>query len=1524
MEDEDSCRICRSGPEPGAPLYHPCKCTGSIRYCHQECLVEWLQHSRKKYCELCNHPFIFHKKYRKDMPSDGNLPRYLYVRRLVIRAVQITQLAARALLVGFTWLALLPYININVWRFMFWSIDVATWMGVPGSVAPFDIDAPPANHSASASLASATAKSTTDPQHTAKFSGSFGRTRNGSAFQAATLGHAPISLQNAKAALRSFTKKLAHDCFEGQILSCVIVVFFVGVFLLREWILQNIPQNFDNPPVADAVPPPRPPANAAAVRPLVPPEIRPQILADFEQRHDELELDPLFARLPGLDAEQPPAGAADAQEPAQGHPIDLDIDPDEQREQARQARIRHLEQMFANLAGNPLETRFAEYDDQENEDNDPEDQSAANFALSQPEQRDRSEQSPGFSSTQNLQDVLGWSEQGAHLQDVRSSLDTKLAGINQGPSQSGASSSTNAVSGQQPIAINVAAEPQHEQRQEEPTGPNQLDPVASSTYTAPAETPLAPHSSQATPAAADAMQGEPVAQAETAPAPNTTATDDIADQQANDRAGDSHDDDDAWEDESDVGNDPVGFGVDARDEAELRAAAAAAFPPPIAHPAVDDEIEIGIAAEGDDPEAEIGLAEEMDGILEAIGMRGPIFGIVQNLFLMMFLCGFVMLAFVMAPYIVGRALGSGPGLIKLLALPVKVLRYVTDPVFDSLIALGANSVWPKIAAAVGMQSASGQNASMAVSDAASASAVAQGWMQKFLPSMLRNTAAKNVTTAARQVLGSPVAAKTSATAAMLVRLLPESVTTSSQWKAVSDSFDVALATGLRGSLYRIGDHVSAFFVRLDAHRVGNSSTDRAFCVAFGHFYWLLILFVHQHFSKPDLQRALADQSALKMFMDQHVLIIKAISFIFIELVVFPLGCGLLFDVCTMPFLAEASIALWPEKVRIAPLSFAFTRWMGGTIYMFVFAQYVSATRKVLRPGVLCWIRDPNDPSFHPIREILDKRSLTQLRKIGASAVMYAAILVASVGVNTYFLRYAMGWTGLLPLRWTPFDPLTEVPIDLLMAHFALPWATQRIDPEKISEKWLKAWWVSTSRALRLSSYMIGGEFEDERRKPRGNAVVAAVRAIVHGTGATEGDHLVEDGQLCRVPADDKAITSGPLIIPLQPDGTPPTERLAEAISKQETDAEKHNPKPTYTNIYLPSNYRFRITTILTLLWLSHCALFILGLGIPLLVGRVITSTLKGKDVHDFYSYTIGLTLLMVTFKIVRVGRRMWVARVRRARTHRTSPGMYILVHVLVKIKRIFKALFLLIGVAGFVPLVVGLLVEQYVLVPLRYRSTEIPVLNVGQIWACGMLEARLALFAARFFGGVATNTTTTAATRGVYARFMDNVDIVVRGGLYPRPKVRVAWRRVVLPVMGVGSALLFGPVALAHLMASKGWVQVNNREEEQLLLRKIFGTVQSIILVTAVRAVIRRRMDSWTDLLKDEVFLESTELKNYSEPTSRTDRQGKRGTAQRTTSQVVADEAGEWVEDQGEGEEGEEEVRGDLIAEGTLPDVLFR
>ena len=42
-EDEIVCRVCRSpGELPDNPLFYPCRCKGSIKYVHNDCLTMWL------------------------------------------------------------------------------------------------------------------------------------------------------------------------------------------------------------------------------------------------------------------------------------------------------------------------------------------------------------------------------------------------------------------------------------------------------------------------------------------------------------------------------------------------------------------------------------------------------------------------------------------------------------------------------------------------------------------------------------------------------------------------------------------------------------------------------------------------------------------------------------------------------------------------------------------------------------------------------------------------------------------------------------------------------------------------------------------------------------------------------------------------------------------------------------------------------------------------------------------------------------------------------------------------------------------------------------------------------------------------------------------------------------------------------------------------------------------------------------------------------------------------------------------
>lgn len=51
-DEEDVCRICRNPGEADNPLRYPCACSGSIKFVHQDCLLQWLNHSNARQCEV--------------------------------------------------------------------------------------------------------------------------------------------------------------------------------------------------------------------------------------------------------------------------------------------------------------------------------------------------------------------------------------------------------------------------------------------------------------------------------------------------------------------------------------------------------------------------------------------------------------------------------------------------------------------------------------------------------------------------------------------------------------------------------------------------------------------------------------------------------------------------------------------------------------------------------------------------------------------------------------------------------------------------------------------------------------------------------------------------------------------------------------------------------------------------------------------------------------------------------------------------------------------------------------------------------------------------------------------------------------------------------------------------------------------------------------------------------------------------------------------------------------------------------
>ena len=61
-----------------------------------------------------------------------------------------------------------------------------------------------------------------------------------------------------------------------------------------------------------------------------------------------------------------------------------------------------------------------------------------------------------------------------------------------------------------------------------------------------------------------------------------------------------------------------------------------------------------------------------------------------------------------------------------------------------------------------------------------------------------------------------------------------------------------------------------------------------------------------------------------------------------------------------------------------------------------------------------FIKDPQDQNFHPIRDILDRPTFVQLKKLAVSALMYSVVVALGMGCLIFCLR--LWGSTLLPIR----------------------------------------------------------------------------------------------------------------------------------------------------------------------------------------------------------------------------------------------------------------------------------------------------------------------------------------------------------------------------------------------------------------------------------------------------------------------------------------------------------------------------
>lgn len=118
----------------------------------------------------------------------------------------------------------------------------------------------------------------------------------------------------------------------------------------------------------------------------------------------------------------------------------------------------------------------------------------------------------------------------------------------------------------------------------------------------------------------------------------------------------------------------------------------------------------------------------------------------------------------------------------------------------------------------------------------------------------------------------------------------------------------------------------------------------------------------------------------------------------VEIGVLPLVCGWWLDICSLSMF-DTSFKDRLSSFRLAPGTSMFIHWLVGMVYVYYFASFVLLLREVVRPGVLWFLRNLNDPDFSPI-QVLIRFNATLFQKKKKKLLVLTRYLLLFSGTHT--------------------------------------------------------------------------------------------------------------------------------------------------------------------------------------------------------------------------------------------------------------------------------------------------------------------------------------------------------------------------------------------------------------------------------------------------------------------------------------------------------------------------------------------
>jgi E3 ubiquitin-protein ligase MARCH6 len=395
-------------------------------------------------------------------------------------------------------------------------------------------------------------------------------------------------------------------------------------------------------------------------------------------------------------------------------------------------------------------------------------------------------------------------------------------------------------------------------------------------------------------------------------------------------------------------------------------------------PEQDREVVEAAIAAGIDPNDQDAIddAEDFEGIMELVGMRGPIFSLVQNALFSAFLLALTVAIGVWIPYNIGRIslLGfANPG--STLKFPLRVVYAFAAFLQDlslSIMGMVSYTLITICSWTLGLFY-SAANGDAARGLGSSAMKLSQNSAERIMNGTVHSLV---------HIADSEIFAFSAASHESLITLKAYTINTvagigatviylfTGDYNVTWEGFYNAAVNWLAHAWHLLAS-IPSVLARPDSWVISLEVPKRAvpldlelsvwngwdrFWAIFGGYSALVVLgaiYVKKGSPFSSGQQGREWEATIIDLLNQAGGVIKVILIISIEMLVFPLYCGLLLDAALPPLFDNATIMSRILFTFKSPFTSLFVHWFVGTCYMFHFALFVSMCRKIMRKGVLC-------------------------------------------------------------------------------------------------------------------------------------------------------------------------------------------------------------------------------------------------------------------------------------------------------------------------------------------------------------------------------------------------------------------------------------------------------------------------------------------------------------------------------------------------------------------------------------------